>query len=395
MRSLLLAVALGIAALAALSPARSQDAELGAPIALDDPSGHALDALHTALREAAAGRGRARLVFYGASHTAEDQYASTLRDELAQRAGRSSIGLVMPVDPPWDYDSRTTERAHGGAWRSLRIRRSSEPVAILGAMGQAAESERAAWATVRSRGDRVSAFDVAYLERAGGGTLGLRVDDGEAVHIATSAARETIAHRVIEVSTSEAHTLRVSAEGDGPVRLLSVELVHDAPGVTVDALGVPGAHARDALRWDEAAWAAELARLGPDLVALAYGTNESSEGQRLDAYERDVTALVERVRRAAPAASCLLIGPSEWPRAGADGALVPRPRTAQLIEAQRRVARAHGCAFFDMVRWMGGPGSMQRWLDAGLALSDHVHFGDEAHARLGHALAVALRGGAR
>jgi hypothetical protein len=46
-----------------------------------------------------------------------------------------------------------------------------------------------------------------------------------------------------------------------------------------------------------------------------------------------------------------------------------------IVEAQRRVAAAEGCAFFDTYAAMGGEGAMAQWLKARprLATSDMRH----------------------
>ncbi|HEU4538425.1 MAG TPA: hypothetical protein VFS00_30100, partial [Polyangiaceae bacterium] len=51
----------------------------------------------------------------------------------------------------------------------------------------------------------------------------------------------------------------------------------EAPGLVVDTLGLNGARLSTMLAWDEPAWVSELARRRPDLVVVAFGTNESQE----------------------------------------------------------------------------------------------------------------------
>ena len=96
-----------------------------------------------------------------------------------------------------------------------------------------------------------------------------------------------------------------------------------------------------------------------------------------------------------PEASCLLIGPSDRPIAGPDGTFAPRPLTAQIVEAQRRIAAEQGCGFFDLVAFMGGPMSMMEWASHQPAYGrdDHVHFTFQGHARLAEVLEDALLAG--
>ena len=62
-------------------------ADLGIATPIEDASGHALDRFHEALRRAESGEGQARVIWWGASHTAPDRYVGGVR--------RSFSALVM------------------------------------------------------------------------------------------------------------------------------------------------------------------------------------------------------------------------------------------------------------------------------------------------------------
>lgn len=67
---------------------------LGVTTPIEDPSGHALDALHAALSRADRGEGQARLLFYGGSHTAGDHYTGRMREALQAYFGDAGHGFV-------------------------------------------------------------------------------------------------------------------------------------------------------------------------------------------------------------------------------------------------------------------------------------------------------------
>src|SRR5262249_15043498 len=119
-----------------------------------------------------------------------------------------------------------------------------------------------------------------------------------------------------------------------------------------------------------------LRHRNPDFIVLAYGTNESGDDEPLDQYEDALRRVVARIVETVPAASCLLIGPSDRPvRVGSD-LFEDRPRTAQVIQVQRRIAFEFGCGFFDLVAFQGGPLSMLEWVaaDPPYGAHDYVHF---------------------
>lgn len=389
--------ALLIAALVLLLPlsASAQDAVLGEQIAIVDPSGHALDHLHSALRRAERGEGKARLLFYGASHTSSDQYTGYLRRSLVSRFGFGGHGFVLPAQPFTFYDHRAADIARGRGWTTLRVRGRDRDPDHYGLAGVALETDRRTVGSVqpsRNRGamSEVSRFEIYYLNRPRGGSFDIHIDGERVRRVSTRAPRRQLGYERIDVPEGH-HRLELHTRGDGPVRVFGVTMENDDPGIVIDALGVPGARARDQLPWNETTQREHLRRRDPDLVVLAYGTNESGFARLPRGYEDNLRQVVGRVRRAVPSASCLLIGPSEWPEQTADG-WTPRQTTGQIIEVQRRVAADTGCGFFDLVAFLGGPGSIHGWVtnDPPYVLDDHVHYNERGHRRLAEVLERAL-----
>ncbi|UJR80766.1 GDSL-type esterase/lipase family protein [Sandaracinus amylolyticus] len=381
---------------AASAPARDRPS-LGRAIAIEDPSGRALARFHAALRRAEAHEGQARIVVWGASHTAGDEYAGMLRRSLQERFGDAGPGFVSPVKPFRGWNHRAAHADSGGAWRVLRGDRG--PVGErYGLAGYAVESQAGgAWAsldTARAEtGPRnVGSYEVFFLKQPGGGRFEVRIDDQPAAVVDTDAAAAHAGYARFRVR-DDAHRLTVRAMDDAPVRVFGVAMERDRSGVVLDTLGIPGSRARSQLRWDDTLHREHLRRRRPDLVVLAYGTNESEDVDvPLRRYESDLRRVVRRVRGTAPQASCLLIGPSDRPLAQPDGTWAPRPLTQDVIAVQRRVAAEQGCGFFDLVAFMGGPMSMLEWVasDPPFGREDHVHLTWHAHRRLADVLEAAL-----
>lgn len=132
----------------------------------------------------------------------------------------------------------------------------------------------------------------------------------------------------------------------------------------------------------------------PDLIILAYGTNEGFDDD-LDAraYGQLLTTQIRRFRVEAPGAAILILGAPEAMRGEGGGAcpgdLEGRWRTptnlAVVRDVQFRTAARMGVAFWDWRGRMGGDCSADRLTRAGswgadpMMRGDHVHF-DEAGA---------------
>ncbi len=382
--------------------AASAESPLGTAIPIEDPSARALDAFHAALRRAQSGAGQARIVFYGASHVASDLFTGVVRERLQQRFGDAGLGFVLP-GKPWRWYRHAG--VHIDPSRGLHAFRIKERAPVEGMYGLAgvaldARRNRPARAALETRpaGDlsaRSSHLELYYLKQPGGGHLSVSIDGKPARRIATTDKRREPGYLSFEPGDGE-HRLELHTAGDGPVRVFGVALERETPGVILDTLGVPGTRVRDHLYFDDALYREHLARRKPDLVVLAYGTNESGDDDvPIEQYEGDLRRVVQRVHQVVPGASCLLIGPSDRPVREQDGSFSPRPRTAEIVATQRRVAAELGCGFFDLVRFMGGPMSMLRWVDADppLGTRDYVHFTMAGYERLGNVLYDALLAG--
>lgn len=125
-----------------------------------------------------------------------------------------------------------------------------------------------------------------------------------------------------------------------------------------------------------------LAQERPDLIVLAYGTNEVTDDDwTVTSYSRMFIAIINQLRTAAPEASFLIIGPPDRAVATPAGWTSAR-RMASLQEAQRRAALMAGAAFWSEFDAMGGEGSMNLWVGRGLGRFDHVHFTAPGYAKL-------------
>ncbi|HJL15816.1 MAG TPA: GDSL-type esterase/lipase family protein [Sandaracinaceae bacterium LLY-WYZ-13_1] len=380
--------------LAELAP---DEGELGHNVSLEDPSGEALDALHAALRRAAAGEGQARMLFYGGSHTAGDLYTGRLRQFFQAHfgdAGHGFVPLVPVVGRHWAWAVRIDE-AEGFEVRQVGFkRREIDRYGLIGVSYVADEPEAFAAVTSDHWGNGRLASRLALLHDRvpEGGHLEVWLDGRRVETLDTAADPAEGGRRVYEVSDGP-HRLEVRAVGDGPVTVFGVTMDRETPGVVVDNLGLVGSKARHQLLWDEALWRGFFVERRPDLIALAYGNNETTDTHlEVEDHEAHLRSLMARLQSAAPGASCLLIGPTDRPRALDDGTLGPRPVVAELTEMQRRVAAEHGCAFFDTLAFMGGLGGGIAWLrhDPPYLQDDRQHLSREGYHRWGEALAHAL-----
>jgi len=84
--------------------------------------------------------------------------------------------------------------------------------------------------------------------------------------------------------------------------------------------------------------------------------------------------LIDELHAVAPTASVLVVAPLDRAEQK-EGKLATKPVVLDMVSIQKRVAEAHGAAFWNTFEAMGGQGAMARWVRARqpLAGSDLTH----------------------
>lgn len=198
------------------------------------------------------------------------------------------------------------------------------------------------------------------------------VDTAPAVEVSTAGDGPGMA--ILQVNPG-AHRLTVSPKGDGPVRLVGVNMENDGTGVVVDAMGVNGRTVSSWLRWDSAQQKQWYSRRPYDLVVLAYGTNEANEDSlNVDTYRNTLSESLKRMRSIFPDTACVLIGPGDRGKKVRDQKYAIWEPNGLVARIQQEVGPQYGCATWDMRAAMGGEGTSLAWWKGGLMASDLIHF---------------------
>ncbi len=349
---------------------------------VEDPSGRAMDAFYAALLRTAQGQPGAltRISHFGDSTIAADDITYTLRRRLQTRFGDGGHGFVLLAKGTMPYRHRDVVLA-GDGWRVFQAIHGALRNARYGFGGVAFRSSGGAVTRVSTVeegpvGTSVARFILFYLAHPKGGRIEWRLDS-DPPQVLSTQEPSAVDRTLVIAAPDGPHVLSLRASGGGLVHAYGVVLERDGPGVVYDSLGMVGARAARLLNADPAHFADQVRLRDPDLIVLHFGGNEAGDRHmKLSWYERNLTEVVRHVRAGKPGASCLLMAPLDQGEVGRRGRVRTIPILHGIVEVQRRVAAAEGCAFFDTFQAMGGEGAMGRWFRA----SPRLGWGDFRHA---------------
>jgi len=132
--------------------------------------------------------------------------------------------------------------------------------------------------------------------------------------------------------------------------------------------------------------------LKPDLVALQFGVNVVPYfNQKNRGFEKRFRQQIKILHELLPSTPILIVGVSDMAQR-LDGQLSSYPNISSIKQLQYEIAMENGCIFWDLEQFMGGPGSMIKWVDENppLGRTDYTHFTKEGGEKIGKHLATLL-----
>ena len=330
------------------------------------------------------GRGDVRILHVGGSHVQGGTWTNTFRKNLASlRYGMDGgRGLVFPYAAAGTNTPMGYQTSYTGTWTASRC---LKPDTVMGVNGMTVSTSDST-ATVafdlvpEERRMWDLRFTVRSIDVLGYGEL-------EPVIIA---GRDTVRGRQVEERwhfemPHYVDFFRIGFRGyPGRFTIKGVYLDNPANGLTVSEVGVNGAATSSFLKCED--FTRDLLVVKPDLVIFSIGINDL-QGTDFDArrFISNYGRLVQAVRRANPHCAFLFTTCNDSWKNGRSN-----PFGARAERAFEEIAAGCDGAYWDLYEIMGGSGSMDAWVSAGLARPDHIHFTPEGYVILGNLLFNAL-----
>lgn len=246
----------------------------------------------------------------GDSHTAGDAITGAWRDLLQARYGSGGRGVMPPGKPFHGYNPRGVSVDMSPGWKISSIfgSNSQEPRGPIGLAGFSLTSttDGARIGMTASAAQTFNRFIVCAMAQPGAGTLAISVGGvTEQMELGSLITRPECKELHFDIAQP---AVSVVVEG-GPVTITSWASFRDNGGVVLSNVGVVGSQFVHLSRGDDSVVAEELRSYRPDLIVLAFGTNEGFaprvNGQE---YEIVLRSQVGRIRRLAGNVPILMLG---------------------------------------------------------------------------------------
>ena len=350
---------------------------------------------------------RLTILQLGDSHTAADIFTGRVRERLQQAFGTGGDAYIVPGKPHIGVRSALFESDATDGWTYEALQKSDVKRRFYLTGFNAIARRAGAALSLRSRGGRAyDRVEVAFLKEPGGGKAEVLIDGTPTGSIdldGTADERATLALRAPTTGVPVGfHEIAVRSMSDAPVTVTGVDVGREGDGVSFLSLGFPGATVQLLQRLTTENLADDLRRMAPDIVVLAFGTNEGfNDNLDIGVYTAQYEQIVRRLMEVRPGVRIVMVGPPDAARpagvchASGVGQECASPAPAQISagpgggqcrfptppklgavrEAQRKLAERLGAIFWDWSSVMPGPCGAQAWAAANppLMAHDYVH----------------------
>lgn len=324
------------------------------------------------------GNQQVHIVQIGDSHTAADFFSGNLRTLFQQRYGDAGPGFIPPISVPGQRTAtinRMSEKKEWSLSSSRKDERFDYPLGGFIAEPQAANSN----VLLKPLQPALGAYQLQALYQ-GSSDSQMRVSPAVSPSVALPATGNQWR---FSAPVNTQLPAQVSVSKDNSLKIGGWLVRSTKPGVMVSALGINGATLTMVDKW-QPQWSETLAQMSPDMVILAYGTNEAfNDTLDLTAYEQNLRAKIRLIRQQMPNSVILLVGPNDslkFSNAASCQAQMP-VNLMSVIQIQKAVAAQENTLFWDWQAFMGGPCSIRTWAAQDLARPDNVHLSVEGYKK--------------
>ncbi|PWT91249.1 MAG: hypothetical protein C5B55_08410, partial [Blastocatellia bacterium] len=252
-----------------------------------------------------------RIMHFGDSHVAADVLTRNIRSLFQNEFGDAGPGFIVPRNPMSTRRVGVLSGASDG-WVIEGIGGRTSPDNIYGPAGiDLATSNPGELAWLETSCNH---FEIYFVRLPGGGRMDVAIDGVTQLDapINLTAPKTQLDSLSFDLPDDTVHRIEVRTLNSGRIRLLGIVAEHLTPAIAYDVFGINGARANRILGWNQAALTKAIKERNPNLIIIAYGTNELTDDDWTAAsYEALLATIIQRFQAAAPQASILVFAPPD------------------------------------------------------------------------------------
>lgn len=326
-----------------------------------------------------------RVLQLGDSHTAGDYFTGQLRQSLQRDFGNAGIGWLTPGYIPNQRSAQVLLR-HPAKWQVVDSKQPKHTGTFpLGGLLQKPTANSALEIRVKEP-PLTGNWTLHLWQQAPHDGWKVKLPNGK-VQALKSSDKTRAAWRHVEMAIDGAAIQGMKLLAPKGGKLAGIVLDKNSPGVTLDALGITGSVAAVINRWDVATLKQQFSWRSPELIILAYGTNEAFANDfQAETYETELVKTIRLLRQLNPNAALLLIGApasakTKPPFVKTNCSLPLPPSLLKVQQSQLKIAKQEKTLYWDWAAAMGGNCMVKNWLQQQpeLMRPDMVHLSKEGY----------------
>ncbi|MBX3514178.1 MAG: lipolytic protein G-D-S-L family [Xanthobacteraceae bacterium] len=342
----------------------------------------------------------------GDSHTAADFMTGELRRLLQAKFGNGGAGYLSAGRPHIGVRSSAFRITASDGWSYEALQQSAETSKFwLSGFNAIAKDDGE---TISFKSETPYNFDrieIQALRQPKGGKIEIRLDGVFQSEVDLSGdVREPVVIQLLpeRKASDRVREIKITTKGEGAVNLSSVAVYNREAGLSYSNVGFPGATIDILNKFDDVIFENELRRLDPQIVVLAFGTNEGfNDALDLVRYRQSYERALGKIRRAVPNAVIVMLAPPDGargPKKQDDEKAEKRAATKtareepcgewktpvnldKVRETQEQIAKRHKLVYWNWASIMPAECGANRWatMTPPLVAKDRVHFTMEGY----------------
>ena len=350
------------------------------------------DTLFAQFEQASSTGTTCRIMHYGDSQIEMDRISSVLRQKLQELFGGSGPSMIPAIQPVATIS--VSQHASGLARYMVYgdvARASHNRYGVMAQFGQVTGSGSVTFTQTShsqafEKAKEISTVAVLLGRNSEGFTVTLQCDTLK-TEPKVLAANDSV---TLVGWTLPANVKRGTISFRGNAEVYAV-LLDGEPGVALDNVALRGCSGNIFTRINENTLRQSFDLLGTRLIILQFGGNRMpgiTSSKNIASYMAELENQINYMKRVAPKATLLFIGPADMGRSY-NGKMCTWRGLPELNDSLRAMTLRNDVAYWDMFNVMGGEGSMAQWVkhNPPMAGPDYIHFTFRGAQEIGSNLA--------